>query len=126
MLSDKQVLSKKASEYLDKDNAKEYKNTMKQVKALNEKIKEFRNTTPNSEKRLETIQSKSAFAKFFMLKLQDIICNKMAKSIDEIEKEKAQKNAQRKAQRKAKKETTKKVETKKAETKQDNATKKVA
>lgn len=114
MLSDKQILTKKASEYLDKDNAKEYKNTMKQVKDLNEKIKEFRNTTPNSEKRLETIQSKSAFARFFMLKLQDIICNKMAKSIEDIEKEKAQKNAQRKAQRKAKK-----VENKATETKQE-------
>lgn len=130
MLCDKQVLSKKANELLEKDNAKGYKDTMKQVKALNEKIKEFRNTIANSEKRLETIQSKSAFAKFFMLKLQDIICNKMAKSIDEIEKEKAEKNAQRKAQRKAKKVKTKKATkpNKATETKQDNATesKKVA
>lgn len=123
LLCTKKELSTKANEYLEKDNAKEYKNTMKKVKALNDKIKEFRNTVANSEKRLETIQSKGNFAKFFMLKLQDIICNKMAKSIEDIEKEKAQKNAQRKAQRKAKK-----VETEKVETKQDKATdnKKVA
>lgn len=131
LLSDKKVLSKKASEYLEKDNAKEYKNTMKDIKKINETIKNIRDTVANSEKRIETIQSKSNFAKFFMLKLQDIICNRVAKSVEDIEKEKAQKNAQRKAQRKAKKvETTKTVETnkttKKVETKQDKQQKKVA
>ena len=130
LLCAKKSLSSQANGYLEKDNAKAYKDTMLKVKAINEQIKEFRNTIANSEKRIETMQSKGNFAKFFMLKLQDIICNKMAKSIDDIKKEKAQKNAQRKAQRKAKKVTAQKAETKtteKAETKTSNAiSKKVA